>query len=316
MELLVTTKGRMIATTCGAQALMPRQKPHSRVGSIEMRQNWIGASIPIPRFLFAGPIAGLLLVFAQFAVAVTEAQQVAEPRVADLVKAGKLRVGLFVPQFTKDAVTGELRGVWAESARALAARIGVQLVLLEHPTPPEAVACLKGGACDVLFMPLDERAAYVGDFSSPIFQFDYTLLVPAGSAIRTVADADRPGVRIAAVRNHASTNELGRRLKQAELVYAETPDPTFDLLRTGQAAAMASARNTLLTYSARLPDSRVLDDRYGANINRMVVPKGMAGRLAYVSEFVEEAKASGLVQKAIDRVGPRGVTVAPPGNSN
>src|SRR4029453_18803439 len=104
-----------------------------------------------------------------------------------------------------------------------------------------------------------------------------TLLVPAGSAIRSVADADRPRVRIAALPTPASTNKLTPKLKQAELVYAETPDPTFDLLRTGQAAAMASARNTLLTYSSRLPDSRVLDDRYGANINRIVVPKSMAG---------------------------------------
>jgi len=79
---------------------------------------------------------------------------------------------------------------------------------------------------------------------------------------------------------------------------------------------MASARNTLLSYSARLPHLRVLDDRYGANINRMAVPKGKTAWLAYVSEFVEDAKASGLVQQAIDRAGPRGVTVALPGNSN
>jgi polar amino acid transport system substrate-binding protein len=187
-------------------------------------------------------------------------------------------------------------------------------VLLEHSTPPEAAACLKGGACDLLFLSFDGRAATVGDFSPPIFQFDYTLLVPPGSHIRNVAEADRAGVRIAAVRNHASTNEPSSQLKQAGLVYADTPDPTFELLRSGRADAMASARNTLLAYSARLPDSRVLVDRYGANINRMVVPKGLTGRLAYVSEFVEEAKASGLVQKAIDRGGPRGVTVAPPGD--
>ena len=178
--------------------------------------------------------------------------------------------------------------------------------LLEHPTPPAAVACLKAGACDLLFLPLDARAADVGDYSPPIFQFDYTLLVPAGSAIRSVADADRPGVRIAAVRNHASTIELSGQLKQAQLVYAEMPDPTFELVRSGQADAMASARNTLLAYSARLANSRVLDDRYGANINRMVVPKGMAGRLAHISEFAEEAKLSGLIKKAIERAGPRG----------
>ena len=50
----------------------------------------------------------------------------------------------------------------------------------------------------------------------------------------------------------------------------------------------------------------------------MAVPKREAGRLAYISEFVEEAKASGLVQRAIEPGGLRGVHVAPreiPNNS-
>ena len=245
---------------------------------------------------------------------IANAQQGPDLRVADLVRAGKVRVGLFPPQYTKDPATGELKSVWVEIARALAARIGVQLVLLEHPTPPKVVECLKADACDVIFLPFDARAVNDGDFSSPFIQIEYTLLVPSGSLIRSVADADRTGVNIAVVRNHASTVTLSRILKQAKLVYAETPDPTFDLLRTGHADAMASARSTLLEYSAQLPGSRVLEDHYGANINRVVIPKGYVGRLAYVNEFVEEAKASGLVQKAIDRAGPRGVTVAPPGD--
>ena len=59
---------------------------------------------------------------------------------------------------------------------------------------------------------------------------------------------------------------------------------------------------------------RVLADHYGANLNRVVVPKGNAGRLAYVSEFVEYVKASGLVQKAIDRDGTFAFQVPPPGD--
>ena len=73
---------------------------------------------------------------------------------------------------------------------------------------------------------------------------------------------------------------------------------------------------TLLDYSAQLPGSRVLEDHYGANLNRIVILKGNPARLAYINEFVEHAKASGLVQKAIDRAGPRGLTVAPPNDSN
>jgi polar amino acid transport system substrate-binding protein len=258
----------------------------------------------------------LVLVALLASAGTANAQQSPDARVADLVKAGKLRVGLFPPQYVKDSATGELKSAWVEVAQALAARIGIQLILLEHPTPPKDIECLKAGACDVIFLPFDDRAANVGDFSSPYMQFEYTLLAPAGSSIRRFADADRTGVRIAAVRNHASTNTLIPLLKQAELVYAETPDPTFNLLRDGRADVMASVRPTLLEYSAQLPGSRVLEDHYGANLNRIVILKGNPGRLAYINEFVEQAKASGLVQKAIDRAGPRGLTVAPPGDSN
>jgi polar amino acid transport system substrate-binding protein len=247
-------------------------------------------------------------------VGVASAQQQPDARVADLVKAGKIRVGLFPPQTVKDPASGELKSVWVEIARALAARIGVQAAPLEYPTPPKVIKCLEVGACDIVFLPFGALAPDVGDFSAPFIQLEYTLLVPAGSSIRSVADADRVGIRIAAVRNHDSTLALARMLKQAELVYAETPDPTFELLRTGYADVMASTRNALLPYSARLPGSRVLEEHYGVNLNRVVILKGQPDWLAYINAFVEEAKSSGLVQKAIDRAGPRGVTVAPLGD--
>ena len=244
---------------------------------------------------------------------VANAQQTTDPRVADLVRAGKVRMALFPPQYTKDPVTGEVKGVWADVARAFAARVGVELVLVEHPTPPKMVECLKAGVCDVGFLGFDPaRVADVEGFSPAFIEFDYTYLVPAGSSIRSVADADRPGVRIAAVHAHASTLALMRIRKEAELASVDTPDNAFDLLRTGRVGAWASARQALVEYSAQLPGSRVLEDRYGANRPAVVVAKGQGTRLAYISEFIEEIKASGFVQQAITRSGWRGVRVAPP----
>jgi len=85
-----------------------------------------------------------------------------------------------------------------------------------------------------------------------------------------------PRCRIAVVRNHASTAALSRVLKHAELVYAETPDTTLELLRTGQADAMASARPLLLLYSDQMRGS-LLEDRYGALILGMAVRKDQPG---------------------------------------
>jgi polar amino acid transport system substrate-binding protein len=252
---------------------------------------------------------------------IANAQQIPDPRVADLVRAGKVRLGLFLPGYTKDTVTGEIRGsgtgaAVTEIARALAARLGVEVLLVENPTPPKVVECLKAGACDVAYMGINPARAAEVDLSPPVMQMDFTYLVPAGSSIRSLADADRPGVRIAVVRNHESTLALSRILKHAELVYAETPDPAFDLLRTGHADTFASTRNTLEDYSTQLPGLRVLEDRYGANLVAIAVPKGQAGRLAYISEFLEEAKASGLVQRSIERAGLRGMRVVSSGKPN
>jgi polar amino acid transport system substrate-binding protein len=257
-----------------------------------------------------------LVITALLASAATvDAQQSPDPRVADLVRAGKMRVGLFPPQYTKDPATGELKGVWADIARGIAARIGVEAVLIEFPTPPGMVQCLATGACDAGFLAYDPtRAADVGGFSPPFIEVDFTYLVPAGSSIRTAADADRPGIRIAVVHKHASTLALGRVLKQAQAVGADTPDAAFELLRSNRVDAWASIRPALLDYSPQLPGSRVLEDRYGFNPAAMVVPKGQRERLAYFSEFIEEAKASGFVQKSIARAGWRGVQVAPRGN--
>jgi polar amino acid transport system substrate-binding protein len=235
--------------------------------------------------------------------------------VADIVKSGKLRVGTFPPQYTKDDKTGELKGPWVEMLRAVGTQIGVEVVVIELPTPKALVDCLSSGACDLGSLGFDPtRADQVGGFTPPFMQVDYTYLVPAGSTIRSLADADQPGMRIAVVRNHASTLSLGRIVKHAEQVIAETPAAAFDLLQGGKVHAWASVRPALIDYSAELPGSHVLEEAYGANFPALVVPKGQSERLAFLSEFVEQAKASGSVQKALDRTGRPGYRVAPQGN--
>ncbi len=242
-----------------------------------------------------------------------EAQQASDPRVADLLRAGTLRVALFPPQVRKDPATGETRrgALFMELARGLATRIGVELRLIDYPTPVAAIDALKTGACDLAFLAIDPARAQDVDFSSPFTQFDFTFLGPAGSPIVTAADADRPGVRIAIVHNHGSALALARVVKHARLVSADNPEAAFELLRTGSADAMAAPRVGLLRFVGRLPGSRVLGDRYGGVSNAVAIAKDQPGRLAYISEFIEEVKASGLVQRAIGG-GEDGVQVAPP----
>ena len=243
--------------------------------------------------------------------------QTADSRVVDLIRAGKLRagVGVVAPHWAvKDPQTGELRGVAVDIARALARRIGIELVAVEYPSPPAVLGGLKDSAWDVGFLAIDPSRAAVVDFSPPYLQIDATYLVPDGSSIRNVADADQPGVRIAVTSKSVEEIVLSRSLKRAELRSVDTISAGFDLLRAKNADVLAAPRPALLPLSSRLPGSRVLTDRFHAAFGAMAVPKGQTARLAYIAEFVEEAKASGLVQRAIEGADVRGVQVAPPGN--
>jgi hypothetical protein len=59
-----------------------------------------------------------------------------------------------------------------------------------------------------------------------------------------------------------------------------------------------------------------LEDGFGGISYAVAAPKGHAGHLAYVSEFIEEVKASELVMQLIERYSLQGIKVAPPTKPN
>jgi polar amino acid transport system substrate-binding protein len=249
-------------------------------------------------------------------LAMSGTRSLADPRMDSLVQSGKLRVGLFLPQYVKDPASGELRGVGAHVvslavARALAARLRIPVEFIGYRTPPEVIECLKARRCDLGIMGVDPTRAAELSLSPAFMQFDFTHLVPSGSPIQKVADADRPGVRIAVIRKHASTMVLMRMTKHAGFVEAATPAAAFELLRGGRADIFASSRPMLLDYVPQLPGSRVLDDGYGVNLVALAIPKGQDGQLAYISEFLGEMKRSGWMERAIEDAGLQGFQVAP-----
>jgi polar amino acid transport system substrate-binding protein len=250
-----------------------------------------------------------------FVSAVAQAQQSPDPRVADLVQAGKIRVGLGLGNHAsamKDPVTGEMHGMASDLARALAARIGVRLAVVEYPRPGAVFDGARTAAWDVTFLVVDPERTAAADVSSTYMQSEFTYLVPAGSAIRDIAEADRPDIRISVPRGDAVDLSLSRILKQAKLVRADSQAAGIDLLRNGQVDAYAAPRPALLALSAQVPGSRVLSGAFAMTSWAAFVPKNHDARLAYVTSFVEKAKADGMVAQFIEREGLRGIEVTPP----
>lgn len=265
------------------------------------------------RLVFPSFLVVLFVAFAPFAAPIAQAQT-SDPRIADLVRAGKLRVGIGLANLgsaIEDPATGELRGIASDLARALAARIGVALQPVEYQRPGAVLDGISSDAWDVAFLVIDPARLAIADVSPPYMQSDFTYLLPAASSIRNLADADQPGNRIAVPRGDAVDLALTRLLKQATLVRVDNQAAGADLLRAGQVSAYAAPRPVLLAMSDELPGSHVMEESFARISFAGFVPKGHAGHLAYVSEFLEQAKASGLVQQSIAHYGLRGFKVAP-----
>jgi polar amino acid transport system substrate-binding protein len=149
------------------------------------------------------------------------------------------------------------------------------------------------------------------DFTAAYLELEATYLVPAGSRLLAVADVDQAGVRVAAPARANYELYLSRGLQRANLVRAENADAAFNLLVSGRVEALAGLRQALLPLTEKLPGSRILDGRFMAVQQSVAIPKGRDGGFTYLRAFVEDAKASGMVARSIEKSGFRGVSVAP-----
>lgn len=233
---------------------------------------------------------------------------------ADLAPTGTLRAGINYGNFilaARDAAGGEPRGVAIDLTRAVAARLGVPVAIVAYDTVAAMVDAAKTGAWDIAFLGIDPaREGEIG-FTPPYLEIEAAYLVPAGSALRTASEVDRAGVSVAAPARANYELFLSRNLKAARLVSAPSAEAAFDLLARGQVDALAGLAQALIGWAGRLPGSRMLEGRFMAVRQAIGVPRGRHAGLAWLRGVVEEAKASGLVARAIAQTGARGVSVAP-----
>jgi polar amino acid transport system substrate-binding protein len=232
----------------------------------------------------------------------------------EIAPTGKLRVGINYGNpvlATRDAVSGELRGVAVDLARELGTQADLPIELVPFESAGKMFDAVKAGAWDVAFLAIDPGRAGEIDFTAPYIEIEGTYLVPPGSPLRAIADVDRKGVRMGVSANSAYDLFLTRSIHHAQLVRAPSPDAAFELIVGGKVDVVAGVRQHLVANAGKLPGSRVLDGRFMAIEQALGIPKGRDAGAKYLREFIEDAKASGLVARAIEKAGVRGVSVAP-----
>jgi polar amino acid transport system substrate-binding protein len=234
---------------------------------------------------------------------------------SQLAPTGKLRVGINHGNFllvTSYSPGADPRGPAPDLARELGWRLDMPVEFVAFDTAGKLADAVKASAWDVAFLGAEPQRAGEISFTAAYLEIPATYLVSAGSPIRSVADVDQEGVRIAVTERAAYELYLSRTIKRATLVRVAGLDGALNAFVAQELDALAGLKPRLLMDVAKLPGARLLDGQFTAVQQAIGTPKGREAAFEFLREFVEEAKASGLVAEVIARNGVQGVSVAPP----
>ena len=103
----------------------------------------------------------------------------------------------------------------------------------------------------------------------------------------------------------------GRTLKNAKVIGAKSVDEALEILKAGGAQAFALTHDLLPALQKQLPGSRILDGAFQKVDVSVAVQKDKPAALAYVKDFVISAKTNGIVRKAFDDAGLKGLAIPP-----
>jgi polar amino acid transport system substrate-binding protein len=235
--------------------------------------------------------------------------------VAELAPTGVLRAAINMSNFllvSGTTASGDPVGVAPDMARAIAERLGVPVAYQKFPRPGELADAAAEGVWDIGLIGAEPARAEKIAFSPAYVEIASTYLVPAGSPLQTIADVDRPGIRIAVTARTAYELWLTRHIRHAELVKSESLDAALEQFVAKGLDALAGLKPRLLQDVAKLPGARILDGQFSAVQQAIGTQREREAAAAFLGDFVEEAKASGLVASLIERHGIQGLSVAPP----
>ncbi len=236
--------------------------------------------------------------------------------VSELAPKGVLRAGINLSNFllvTGRTADGDPSGVAPDLAKEIADRLGVSLKLVPFASPGELADMANKDVWDIGLIGAEPQRAETIAFTPAYVEIQATYLVPAGSPLKSIAEVDAPGVRIAVTGRSAYGLWLDRNIKNAELVRSDTLDSALDQFNRDKLEALAGLKPRLLTDVKTLPGARILDGQFSAVQQAVGTSRQNAAGAAFLRQVVEEAKASGLVARLIAKHKADGLSVAPAG---
>jgi ABC-type amino acid transport substrate-binding protein len=267
--------------------------------------------------------AGLLMTFAQAAFTQAAfAQAAAEVddggRLARILAEGRVSVCIWPEYYGityRDPRTQRLSGIDHDMALALAADLGVELVLVDSSFA-DLIADITQDRCDVAMFAIGvtpEREAHLR-FTEPHLASDiYAITTKANRRIQAWDDIDRAGVVVAVAKGTLHEPIMRRRLGQATLKVFDTPFAREQEVRSGRADVFM----TDYPYGKKMLDT--LDwarlvapvGEYHITPYAYALKPGDDAWHARMQGFVLTIKSDGRLAAAAERHGLKPLLIAP-----
>jgi polar amino acid transport system substrate-binding protein len=226
--------------------------------------------------------------------------------VKEMAPTGKLRVAINMRNqllVTGKTAAGDPEGLAPSMATAFAERLGVPVEYVPYDNAGKLADDAALDKWDVGLIGADPaRAAHV-TFTAPYCQIEASYAVPATSGATKCTELDKSGVRVAACSGAAYTLWLERNLKHAKLTTIDGHDETYAYFKEHNFEALAGLRSKLVKDEAKRPATRLLEDRFMAVEQAACTKKGRDKGFQFLSDFIEEAKKSGLVMDLMKKFG-------------
>ena len=235
----------------------------------------------------------------------------AQPSIStEIAPLGKLRVAVNGANPTLVRRTPDRKiigGVAVDVGKFIAEKLGVSFELVAYANAGAYTQSYGKGEWDIGFGAATPEVAEKADFILDLVLTDYVFIAAPGREFADTAQVDRPGVKVAVGQNSAPDHLLSRTLKSAELVRLSGGGPV-EALRGGKADVWAASASGVQRVIDGLPGAKVVPGAFASDRYGVALPKGRSSAVqGKIAEIVREAKRTGVVAKAVEQAGLKGV---------
>jgi ABC-type amino acid transport substrate-binding protein len=208
-----------------------------------------------------------------------------------------------------------LGGVAEPVARFIGEKLGVTVEPVMYPAPNAYQQSFGKGEWDVAIGPRALAPADKADSTADLWVVSLVYVAAPGKEFPDIASVDKPGVKIGAILGAPADIILTREIKAAQIVRIPL-SPTIaadaaEMLRTGKADVFGADSGVGYPAAEALPGAKIVPGAFAMVRVAAALPKGRSSAAqAALATLIDQAKQTGVVQKAIEAKGLKGVNVA------